>query len=180
MLTTIGSIVLAGLFFWVLVIVPLISYMRYRINKRRKKEKAKKESTPSPSEILVDLVGSIVLRECMLVSSTVRPNHYRDNTLYNYTFSKGAISAEACDIDTYFSTTASLKINGQEITLIQSEQNKLKKYLKDACELKNDMIKSEKEKNRQIAACNAIESLMLESPDISTTLLSAEKDCEKN
>lgn len=155
--------------------------------KREKKQGFLKEH--SPSTILVDTIGAIILREADTVNCKVYRGSYtlepasqsrdeisiHDVVVYaNYYFKYDNVKVEiettylSCNRNQDTTSIESISFSvgrKKNIVLTDAEKQKLLQYLKDAYTIKQVKLDAEKEKQRQLDACDALENLMqLEVP----------------
>ncbi len=144
------------------------------------KQEKKNSSTKShsPTTILVDTIGAIILREADKVEYDMSYGRYYGELQYhNYYFKYDnvKIKIETTNINLRHRDTTSIERfefsvgNEKDVVLTNAEKEKLLQYLKDAYVIKKAKLDAEKEKRRQLAACDALENLMKpEAPKIPT------------
>ena len=156
------TLVMLGALFVIGAVVGLSSY---RAMKKEKSENFSKEH--SPSTILVDTVGAIILREADKVTMNKERSRWVDNLFsYDYYFKYDNVSLHISGSKSDRST--SFYISGvdfsvgakKNIKLTETEKEKLLQYVIDALAIKEAKIEAEKEKQRQLDACDALENLL--------------------
>jgi hypothetical protein len=139
---------------------------------RRRKKKQEFLKKHLPSGILVDTIGAIILREIDKVVCEVSDGSYHNALMYfNYSFKYSNIElyikvAVLNNWNTISIENFSFSVgNKKDIVLTDIEKKKLLQYLKDAHDIKQAKLDAEREKQRQLDACDALENLM--QPEVS-------------
>jgi hypothetical protein len=145
-------------------IMGRIIYVGYKEEKatNEKKTSKKKESPDyTPSMILVNTVGTIMLREYKLIEKIKDPTYTigMDPT-QRYLFSYDNVRCRVSFYEHKHIYYADLEVDDVPVSLTREETQVLFQHFNDAFKLKQEFEAAEKEKQRQLAACDALENIM--------------------